>query len=339
MMSARRPRGITACLLTTALLAGCGSGGNPNAKLREARPSAALYTRTAAAAIAGRLLAGLPVPAHTDRLARLPVSAVRRLGAPRRAELSAKTIDRPAYWISTAAPLKILHLLAANGPAAKLEYSGYGGVRGRTEEWSERLGAPTASPLAGPREINISIVHAGAGRYAVRIDALVAWHRRRPTSSLVPSRARWLEVRVVQQAFHPLPGEPARARQTHEITVTSLQAVQAIARAVNELPLAEPSGTTPSCPAMSLANTVLAPKVILLFRSTASSAGNLARVVTDSGYVCSRAGEATAKITVSRGPGLLLTDHLNGVTLARGTSLTDRIEVLLDHRLHLPSSG
>jgi hypothetical protein len=60
-------------------------------------------------------------------------------------------------------------------------------------------------------------------------------------------------------------------------------------------------------------------------------------VITDSGYVCSRAGEASAKITTPEQRGLLLTDHLNSVTVPEGASLTDHIEAALARKLHLPA--
>jgi hypothetical protein len=85
---------------------------------------------------------------------------------------------------------------------------------------------------------------------------------------------------------------------------------------------------------MSVANTFAKPKVILTFRKIPSGS-NLAEVITDSGYTCSRAGEASAKITTPEQRGLLLTDHLNSVTVPGGASLADHIEAALDHRLHL----
>jgi hypothetical protein len=304
--------------------------------MAQAVPSAPLYSEGAAAAVADSLLAAVPLPAKTNRVAQLPPAAAKRLGRPRNSEFFAKAVDRHAYWISTERPQAILALLAANGPAPKLEYSGYGGVRGRTEGWSETLGVPTATPLAGPRELYVSITLAGTGQYAIRIDALAAWHRRRPASSLVPSSARWLKVTAVEPAFHGFRGEPSRRRRTRSLTTAVVQTVQVVAHAVNELPLAEPSGSSPSCPAMSLANTVFSPRVILTFRKMPSGR-NLARVLTRSGYVCSRAGEASAKITTPQQRGLLLTDHLNGVTVAEGASLTDHVEAAFDRRLHLPS--
>jgi hypothetical protein len=59
--------------------------------------------------------------------------------------------------------------------------------------------------------------------------------------------------------------------------------------------------------------------------------------VTTGSYLCSRAGEASAKITTPQLPGgVLLTDHLNSVTARTGASLAGHIEAALDHRLQLP---
>lgn len=286
--------------------------------------------------MADGLLAAVPLPPETNLVAQLPLAAAKRLRRPGNSERFAKSVDRHAYWISSERPQAILALLAKNGPAPKLDYSGYGGVRGRTEEWSETLEVPTATPLAGPRELFVSIALAGRGRYAVRIDAVIAWHRRRPASSLVPATAQWLQVTVVEPAFHGFRGEPSRRRRTRRLTTAAVHTVQAIAHAVNELPVAEPAGPFPSCPAMSVANTFARPKVILTFRKIPSQS-NLAKVITDSGYVCDRAGEASAKITTPQQRGLLLTDHLNSVTVPEGASLTNHIEAALDHKLHLPA--
>jgi hypothetical protein len=333
-----RRTGFVGCLAVLALFAaGCGKSGYQSARASQSRPSTPLYSEDAAAAVADSLLAAVPLPANTNLLRELPSAAAKHLGRPRNSEFFAKSADRHTYWISTEQPPAILAMLAAKGPAPKLDYSGYGGVRGRTEEWSETLEVPTATPLAGPRQLFIAITLNGGGRYIVRIDAVAAWHRRRPMSSLVPSSARWMQVTVVEPAIHGFPGEPSRPRRTRSLVTAAAPSVKAVAHAVNELPVAEPTGPEPSCPAMSIANTFGSPKVILGFRQIASGS-NLAKVITDSGYVCSRAGEATAKITTRELPrGLLLTDHLNSVTLTQGASLADHIESALDHRLHLPS--
>jgi hypothetical protein len=287
----------------------------------------------AAAHVADGLLARVPLPA-AQRVAQPPTAAGRPLGRPENIDF-AKSVDRHAYWISTERPQALLAMLAADGPAPKVAYSGYGGTRGRTEAWSETLEVPIATPLAGPRELFVAIVLGGRGRYAVRIDSAVAWHRRRPASSLVPAATRWLEVSVVEPGFRGLRGEPSRPRRTRSLTTTTARTVQAVARAVNELPLAEPAGPFPSCPTMGLANSVDRPKLSLTFRSTPAGS-DLAHVVTDGGYVCARVGEATAKIVTPEQRGLLLTDHLTSVVELKGTSLADHIEAALDHKLHLP---
>jgi hypothetical protein len=231
----------------------------------------------------------------------------------------------------------MLSLLAKKGPIHKVEYSGYGGTAGKSEDWSETLYAPSVSPLAGPRQLFVSIALDGSGRYAVRVDAVVAWHKRRPASSLVPATARWLEVTITTPAYRALnPGESSHAHATtHSVITTAPATVQAAARAVNELPVAEPSGPEPSCPAMAYANTVGAPRFLLRFRSTASG-GNLARVIGASGYVCERGGGDTAKITTPEdSQGVQLTDHLTLVGPVKGEGLSEHLELAFHHSLHL----
>jgi hypothetical protein len=334
-MTAVRLAHVLGCVAALGLVASaCGDSDDPNVRTGQARPFAPLYSELAAAHMAEDLLARVPLPAKTERVAQPPATAVRPLGPPGDRVFYAKSVERHAYWVSTERPRALLAWLAADGPAPKLEDSGYGGTSGRTEEWSETLEVPTATPLAGPLELNVAIVLAGRGRYAVRIDASVAWHRRRPATSLVPATARWLQVTVVEPGFRGLPREPSRPRRARRLTTSTAHTVRAVAHAVNELPLAEPAGPVPSCPAVSL-DTMGSPKLILTFRKTGLGS-SLARMTADGGYVCSRVGEATATITTAAEPqSLPLTDHLISISELERTSLVDHIEAALDNRLHL----
>jgi hypothetical protein len=317
------------------LVGGCGASAR-NATA-EAKPSVALYSERAAAAVADALLAAVPLPADTQQVSQPPRAVAGKLGRSRNSEDSAKAVDRYAYWSSTDRPEALLSFIAKKGPIYKLETSGYGGTAGKTEGWSETLYAPLTSSLAGPRQLLVSIALDGSGHYAVRVDAVVAWHKRRPASSLVPATARWLNVTVTTPAFRALnPGEPSHPHTTtRSVIATAPATVRAVARAVNELPVAEPAGPDPSCPAMAYANTEGAPRFRLVFRSSAS-AGNLARVIGVSGHVCERGGEDTAKITTPEDPqGVQLTDHLTRVEVAEGEGLTEHIEVAFHHSLHL----
>jgi hypothetical protein len=101
--------------------------------------------------------------------------------------------------------------------------------------------------------------------------------------------------------------------------------VRAVAEAVNALPLAEPAGPFPACPAIAL----LHPFVHLTFRKRAYSAV-LARVLIAT-EGCVRGGEATAWVATVHRHRLALT-----TTLApKEKSLGDLIEAALGHRLHL----
>ena len=303
----------------------------------EAKPSAPLYSERAAAAVADALLAAVPLPAGTQHVSEPPQAVASKLGRPANSEDSAKAVDRYAYWFSTDRPEAMLSFLAKEAPIAKVEYSGSGGTAGKTEDWSETLYSSLASPLAGPRQLFVSIALDGSGHYAVRVDAVVAWHKRRPESSLVPATARWLEVTITTPAYRALnPGEPSHARTTTRSVITTTPAtVRAVARAVNELAVAEPAGPGPGCPAMGVANTEGAPRFRLTFR-TAASASNLARVIGRSGYVCERGGATTAEITTPEdAQGLRLTDHLNAIGPPKGEGLTEHIELAFHRSLHL----
>jgi hypothetical protein len=324
---------VCGALLAT-LLGGCGKGApDVTAKSKSAGP---LYSEGAAAAVADALLAAVPLPAYTQHVSEPPRAVAGKLGWPINID-SAKAVDRYAYWSSTDCPEAMLSFLAKKGPIPKVEYSSYGGTAGKTESWSETLDAPLVSPLAGPRQLFVSIELDGSARYEVRVDAVVAWHQRRPVSSLVPVTARWLEMTITTPAYRALnPGEPSHAHTTTRTVITTVPAaVRTVARAVNELPIAEPSGPEPSCPAMAYANTVGAPRFQLIFRSTPSGS-NLAQVTGASGHVCGRGGGVTAKITTPEVPHVVqLTDHLTLVGPVKGAGLTEHIELAFHHRLHL----
>jgi hypothetical protein len=317
------------------LVGGCGASARDGTA--EAKPSVPIYSEGAAAAVADALLAAVPLPADTQHVSGPPRAVAGELGRAANSEDSAKAIDRYAYWFSPDPPEAMLSFLAKKGPISKVQTSGYGGTAGKTENWSETLYAPLAMPLAGPRQLFISIALDGSGHYAVRVDAVVAWHKRRLANSLVLATARWLNVTVTTPAYRALnPGEPSHSHTTTRSIITTAPAtVQAVARAVNELPVAEPAGPDPSCPAMAYANTEGAPRFRLTFR-TSASAGNLAQVIGVSGHVCDRGGADTAKITTPEDPqGVQLTDHLTLVGPVEGEGLTEHIELAFHYSLHL----
>jgi len=299
-----------------------------------------LYSEGAAAALADALLGAVPLPPDTDQVSEPPRAVAGKLGRPINID-EPKDVDRYAYWSSTDRPEAMLSFIAKKGPIPKVAYSSYGGTAGKTEGWGETLNEPLASPLAGPRELFVSVELDGSGHYAVRVDAVVAWHKRRAANSLVPATARWLKVTITTPAYRAMnPGEPSHAHTTTRSVITTASAtVWAVARAVNELPVAEPAGPTPNCPEEGFANTVDAPRYRLTFR-TSASAGNLAQVIGVSGYVCERGGADTAKITTPEDPqGVQLTDHLNTIGPSKGEGLTEHIELAFHHSLHLVPEG
>lgn len=327
----------TASVAISCLASACGTS---RTSASDPKPSTPLYSEQAAALVAERLLAAVPLPQKAKRVPASPPSVAKELRRDRNSEDAPKSVDRYAYWISSERPERVLAFIAAHAPA-ELEGSGYGGTAGKTENWGETLGVPVASPLAGPRGLFVQAVLDGTRRYALRIDAVAAWHRRRPEDSLVPTSARWLQATIIEPAFRASnPGERSHARRTtHSYTATAVGTLLDAARAVNELPVAEPSGAFPGCPALSVANTYGAPSFRLTFRASARG-GLLAVVIGQSGYVCDRGGAATAKITTPALPrGLLLTDHLNGVAVVNREGLSERLEAAFDHTLHLVPEG
>jgi hypothetical protein len=321
------------CGAVLAMLVG-GCGASARDATSEAKPSVALYSEGAAAAVADALLAAVPLPANTEHVSEPPQAVAGKLGRPGNSEDSAKVVDRYAYWSSTDRPEAMLSFLAEKGPIPKVPYRKYGWP---AEGWSETLDAPLASPLAGPRELLVSIALDGSERYAVRVDTVVAWHKRRPANSLVPATARWLKVTITTPAYRAMNrGEPSHAHTTTRSVITTAPAtISAVAGAVNELPVAEPAGSAPQCPLETFANTVDAPRFRLTFR-TSASAGILAQVIGVSGYVCERGGADTAKITTPEDPqGVQLTDHLNTIGPSKGEGLTEHIELAFHHSLHL----
>jgi len=263
-----------------------------------------------------------------------PGAVARLLGRPPNSEWHAKSVDRRAYWITSLAPADLLAFIARRGPALRSVASGSGGVRGRTYGWWEELELPVASPLAGPREAFVSIAAAGRGHYAVRVDTVVAWHRLRSASSFVPAGARSLEVEVVRPAFRGFAGEPSRPRRARRLSTVDPRAVAAAARLIDELPLAEPAGPVPSCPAESVADSAAPLRMMLTFRA-APFARILARVRSDVGAVCARTGEATAQIVLPGRPAVALTDQLNGIAASDAAPLSGRVEAALGRSLRL----
>jgi hypothetical protein len=327
------------CGAALAMLVG-GCGASARHETAEARASSPLYSEGAAAAAADTLLAAVPLPADTQDVAGPPRAVAGKLGRPINID-EPKDVDRYAYWSSSERPEAMLSFLAEKGPFPKVQYSSSGGTAGRTESWSETLEVPLTSALDGPRQLFVSVALDGSGRYAVRIDAVVAWHPTRPVQSLVPPTARWLEVKLTTPAYRALRGEPSHPHvTTRSVIATDPSTVRAVAHAVNEMPVAEErGGGGPSCPDMSIANTQGAPRFLLTFRSAATSS-NLAQVRGRSGFVCAFPGEAVAKITTPEDPqGVLLTDHLILVQVVHQEGLTEHIEMAFHHSLHLVPEG
>jgi hypothetical protein len=111
-------------------------------------------------------------------------------------------------------------------PAGKLESRGYGGDHGVTTHWSETISFKPASPQLRAVELRLAVAPAGGSSYALRIEAVAAWHTPRSASSLIPAAASSLSVTVASVAdfdTHTPPMLVLRDRHT----------VQAVAAVVN----------------------------------------------------------------------------------------------------------
>jgi hypothetical protein len=71
----------------------------------------------------------------------------------------------------------------------------------------------------------------------------------RPAYSLIPTSARWLDATVTKRSS-PL-RHRSKERTFRTVVATNPSVVQAVAQAVNTLPLAHAEGPVPSCPVYS----------------------------------------------------------------------------------------
>ena len=131
------------------LFGGCGMGARDAAA--EAKPSTALYSEGAAAAVADALLAAVPLPADTENVSAPPPAVAGELGRSANSEDSAKAVQ----------PLRLLVLHRPPGSDPLVPGQARADPEGRNswfwrdrdqDRWLvENLDAPLASPLAGPR--------------------------------------------------------------------------------------------------------------------------------------------------------------------------------------------
>jgi hypothetical protein len=264
-------------------------------------------------------------------VAKPPPSTAKLLRRSRNTEDYAREQIQTAYWLTSERPEGLDAYIKRRHPEGAREgyATGYGGA-GEPNGWSSvTFEVPIRAPLAGPRELFIQIVPAPNKRYAVRLDAVVAWHLRRPAYSLVPEAAKWLEATVTKRNL----GRHALRRTIRRVVIAAPAVVRRVAGAVNSLPVAEPAGPFPACP---MEGAEPPPILNLTFRASARSVV-LAKVVAFATVAeCGRGGDATAKIRVGHHREVALTDRIGLVITREGTSVLERVEVALGHRLHLP---
>ena len=106
------------------LVGGCGASARDASS--GAGPSTPLYSEGAAAAAADVLLAAVPLPPDTQRVTGpLPGEKLgtRPVWGP---TPTPKSVDRPAFWLSTVHPKAILSFILQKGPIHKPGYGGEG---------------------------------------------------------------------------------------------------------------------------------------------------------------------------------------------------------------------
>jgi hypothetical protein len=202
-----------------------------------------MFSAATAGTAAQRLLEVVPRAPGARAVATLPRRLFR---GPAGEPAYAHKAVRERFWISTAAPFATLGYIASHGPW-KRDYIGWGGTAGHTEEWGERLDARFSGVSTGPRYLLVAIVRYDRHRSAIRVSSVVAWFRHRPAWSMVPATARWLQLRLLRTRYGR-PGPPQRD-VLRTFTTVAPSAVRSLAEALNRLPLAEPGGFAPACPA------------------------------------------------------------------------------------------
>jgi hypothetical protein len=249
-----------------------------------------------AAHAASDLLRHLVLPPGTARLVRLPSSVQGLLSQPAPSEPFTHIVDRHGFWISRESPAGLLAFAARHIPdGARLIHTGNLERKGRAYYWWEEFDLPTKAGALRPQRLSFAVADAGSHGLALRVDARVVWHPARPGDSLVPSKAKWLTVTVARPIVFS--GHTRGPRVARALVVNNTRAVQTVVRAVNGLPVAEPTGPVPSCPAQD--GEVY---VWLIFREVQHGPA-LAYVQADP-YDC---GKATAWITIPGRPRLALT--------------------------------
>jgi hypothetical protein len=231
----------------TAVLAGCAvivlagcAARQTTAPTAAAVSSAAVATGRATAAPgpsasqradadAAAILASFPRPQGARRLTDPPAAAYGVLAETPTAYPGPYIADRTSWWQVPGQPGRVLGWVRAHLPSRFMFSDAWsGGTGGTVYEWGDDFWLPPVPGVLDSRMLVVSVVNAGGGQTAIRVDGQVAWQPPKSAGELVPPAARMVTVTKVRGSLPgPLPAP---------VTITNVTRARWIAGLVNGLP-------------------------------------------------------------------------------------------------------
>lgn len=206
-----------------------------------ATASPAPSARQRADADAAAILASFPLPRGARRLKGAPTAAWGALRESPSAYPGPNVADRASWWQVPGQPGRVLDWVRAHLPSRFMFSDAWaGGTGGTVYNWGDQFWLPPVPGVLDSRLLLVSVVNAGGGQTAIRVDGQVAWQAPKPAGELVPPDARVVTVTKVRGSLPgPLPAP---------VTIADVTRVRWIAALVNGLPF---EGMPKSCPLQS----------------------------------------------------------------------------------------
>lgn len=210
--------------------------------------------RRAAVTDATGLLTRLTLPAGAAPLTAEPAGDHGTLARPAITLGPKDLVDRHAWWRVPGSPASVEAFIRRHLPhGATWAGGGSSSGGGAPSLQFATLGWRPIRQVAGDRDLVVGLVALPGGSTGVRVDAEVQWLVPRPAGERIPSGARVLGVTVAAPGAAPLLTR----------TVTARRRVNAVAAAIDRLPIVQPYGPLP-CPMMPARE----PEVTFTFRAT-----------------------------------------------------------------------
>ena len=223
---------LTSCAIVT--LAGCATSAQ-TATARQARAAnqggiKVSSPRQRALADAAHILASFAPPPGARRLSRAPAADGGVLGQSESA--GPYEVDLTSWWQVAGQPASVLDWEQAHLPG---QFSPAGGSVGASRVRDREFSLPAVPGVLYQRTMVVTVVAAGGGQTAIRVDGWVIWTPARPAAEQVPASARVVSAEVV-------PGnEPGGgARRTGPVLITDPARVRRITSFIDGLPLEQP---------------------------------------------------------------------------------------------------